>query len=309
MPGVVRQRAAPAGSAPPRAISGMKAEPHQPVAVLLAVQLGDRARRARRAAGRRRSRPRPPSGPSATCFDRRARRRCRPCRHRGSKRRRASAGIAGAGWSIGRDANGVSRPRQRPTRSPFGTRAADTGRACIVANCSAVPQYRMSAQPGARSRSGHDIEFLIGIAGHCRDPAHRLVLSSNRRAIRLRVVGAAFALQAGIAVLVLYVPAGKRRSRGCRSGVVGLLGYADAGTKFLFGPLATDPRRHQLRDRRAAGDHLLRRAGLDPLLSRHHAADHPLDRRRDREGHRRVAGRIACARRRTSSSARANRRW
>ncbi|MEH6791064.1 NupC/NupG family nucleoside CNT transporter [Parasphingorhabdus sp.] len=65
-------------------------------------------------------------------------------------------------------------------------------------------------------------------------------LSTGRRNIRLRVVGAAFALQAGIAVIVLYIPAGKRVIEAMAFGVSNLLGYASAGTNFIFGPLA-DP--------------------------------------------------------------------
>jgi concentrative nucleoside transporter, CNT family len=63
-------------------------------------------------------------------------------------------------------------------------------------------------------------------------------LSSNRNHIKLRVVGAAFAMQAGIALLVLYVPAGKRVIAAMSQGVSNLLGYAQAGIDFLFGPLA-----------------------------------------------------------------------
>jgi concentrative nucleoside transporter, CNT family len=65
-----------------------------------------------------------------------------------------------------------------------------------------------------------------------------VLLSSDRKAIRLRVVGAAFALQAALAALVLYVPPGKAALQGLAAGVSGLLGYAQAGTRFLFGPLA-----------------------------------------------------------------------
>ena len=64
------------------------------------------------------------------------------------------------------------------------------------------------------------------------------LLSTNRRAIRLRVVGAAFALQAGFAALVLYVPWGNNVLQFLARGVSNLLGYAEAGTAFLFGPLA-----------------------------------------------------------------------
>ncbi len=75
------------------------------------------------------------------------------------------------------------------------------------------------------------IAIIIGIA---------LLLSNNRRHIRLRVVGAAFALQAGIAVLVLYVPWGKAAIQGMSQGVSNLLSYANEGTAFLFGALASD---------------------------------------------------------------------
>jgi len=83
--------------------------------------------------------------------------------------------------------------------------------------------------------------FAIGIAGIVVILAIAVALSTDRRAIRPRVVGAAFALQAGIAVLVLYVPWGKRVLQWLSGGVAGLLGYANEGTKFLFGALASDP--------------------------------------------------------------------
>ena len=83
--------------------------------------------------------------------------------------------------------------------------------------------------------------FAIGIAGILVILGIAVALSTDRRAIRLRVVGAAFALQAGIAVLVLYVPWGKRVLQWLSGGVADLLGYANEGTKFLFGALASDP--------------------------------------------------------------------
>jgi CNT family concentrative nucleoside transporter len=81
----------------------------------------------------------------------------------------------------------------------------------------------------------HVVTSLVGIALII---AIAIVLSSNRRAIRLRVVAPAFALQAGFAALVLYVPFGKRILQGVAGGVSSLLGYAHAGVDFLFGPLA-----------------------------------------------------------------------
>ncbi|MBT2186206.1 NupC/NupG family nucleoside CNT transporter [Sphingobium nicotianae] len=83
------------------------------------------------------------------------------------------------------------------------------------------------------------MHIVIGLAGIVAILLIAFALSSNRRAIRLRVVGAAFALQVGIAVLVLYVPAGKQVIAAMSRGVANLLGYAQAGTDFIFGPLAS----------------------------------------------------------------------
>ena len=82
------------------------------------------------------------------------------------------------------------------------------------------------------------MHLLIGLAGIVLILAIAFALSSNRRAIRPRVVGAAFLLQAGIAMLVLYVPAGRAIIAGMTRGVSTPLGYAQAGTDFIFGPLA-----------------------------------------------------------------------
>ena len=81
-------------------------------------------------------------------------------------------------------------------------------------------------------------KLLTGLAGIALILLVAVALSSDRRAIRLRVVGAAFALQAGIALLVLYVPWGRVALAWLSGGVASLLGYAQAGTNFLFGPIA-----------------------------------------------------------------------
>ena len=81
--------------------------------------------------------------------------------------------------------------------------------------------------------------LLIGLAGIAVILGIALLLSSDRRAIRLRVVGAAFALQAAIAVIVLYWSPGRAALAGASGGVSALLGYAKAGVDFLFGPLAS----------------------------------------------------------------------
>jgi CNT family concentrative nucleoside transporter len=84
--------------------------------------------------------------------------------------------------------------------------------------------------------------FLIGLAGIAVILGIALLLSTNRRAIRLRVVGAAFALQVAMAVLVLYTTTGKLVIGKMAEGVSALLGYAGEGTKLIFGALATDPK-------------------------------------------------------------------
>lgn len=82
--------------------------------------------------------------------------------------------------------------------------------------------------------------LATGIAGIALILAVAVLLSADRRAIRLRVVGPAFALQAGIAALVLYLPAGRAALAALAGAVNGLLGYARAGTAFVFGDLAAD---------------------------------------------------------------------
>jgi concentrative nucleoside transporter, CNT family len=83
------------------------------------------------------------------------------------------------------------------------------------------------------------MQILMSLSGMVVILAIAVLLSSNRRFIRFRVVGAAFALQASLAALVLYVPWGKTVLEFMSNGVSNLLGYAGEGTKFIFGPLAS----------------------------------------------------------------------
>src|SRR6185369_14548702 len=90
--------------------------------------------------------------------------------------------------------------------------------------------------PGEGSRF---MNQLLGLAGVAAIILIAVVFSSNRKAIRLRVVGAAFALQAVLAFLVIKTPWGRRVLEAMATGVSNLLGYAREGTQFLFGELAT----------------------------------------------------------------------
>ena len=80
-------------------------------------------------------------------------------------------------------------------------------------------------------------QILIGLVGIAAILAVAVAFSSNRKAIRLRVVGAAFLLQIGIAALVLYVPAGRAAIGGAAHGVDVLLGFSRAGIDMVFGGL------------------------------------------------------------------------
>jgi CNT family concentrative nucleoside transporter len=82
------------------------------------------------------------------------------------------------------------------------------------------------------------MHILSSLAGMALILAIAVALSNNRRAISLRIVVPAFALQAGFAALVLRFPPGKYALEGAAHGVENLLGYARAGVTFLFGPLA-----------------------------------------------------------------------
>src|SRR5690349_7725824 len=102
-----------------------------------------------------------------------------------------------------------------------------------------MPQQPLRKAWSGSARLGEGLALnpkLLSIAGIAAILLIAFVLSSNRKAIRLRVVGAAFALQAGIAFLVLYTPWGRAAIAGLSQGVANLLGYANKGTEFLFGP-------------------------------------------------------------------------
>jgi len=85
---------------------------------------------------------------------------------------------------------------------------------------------------------------LLGLAGVAAIILIAVAFSSNRKAIRLRVVGAAFALQALLAFLVIKTPWGRATIAAMSEGVASLLSYATKGTEFLFGPSASNPLAH-----------------------------------------------------------------
>ena len=79
---------------------------------------------------------------------------------------------------------------------------------------------------------------LIGLAGIVAILAIAFAFSSNRKAINLRIVGAAFALQVVIATIVLYWDGGRSAIAWLSNGVMAVIGFAGAGIDMVFGPLA-----------------------------------------------------------------------
>ncbi|MEO0997238.1 MAG: nucleoside transporter C-terminal domain-containing protein [Pseudomonadota bacterium] len=80
---------------------------------------------------------------------------------------------------------------------------------------------------------------FISIAGILVIVGIAVAFSTNRRGIRLRVVGAAFALQAAIAAFALYSDTGTAMIRAMTNGVMAVVEYSRAGIDMVFGPLAS----------------------------------------------------------------------
>ena len=70
---------------------------------------------------------------------------------------------------------------------------------------------------------------FIGILGIAVILGIAYLLSTNRQAIKLRVVGAAFGLQAVIAAFVIYVPLGQRVIDTMSTAVMNVMAYSRDG--------------------------------------------------------------------------------
>ncbi|MDN3212467.1 MULTISPECIES: NupC/NupG family nucleoside CNT transporter [unclassified Haemophilus] len=67
-----------------------------------------------------------------------------------------------------------------------------------------------------------------------------VLFSNNRKAINLRTVLGALAIQIGFAALILYVPFGRDALQATANGVSNVIAYGNEGINFIFGGLA-DP--------------------------------------------------------------------
>lgn len=81
------------------------------------------------------------------------------------------------------------------------------------------------------------MNIVWGLAGMLGLLAIAVLFSTNRRAIKPRVVLAALALQLGFGVLVLFVPPGRVALTAAANGVQAVIDSSRAGIEFLFGPL------------------------------------------------------------------------
>jgi len=82
------------------------------------------------------------------------------------------------------------------------------------------------------------MQNLIGLAGVVVILGIAFAFSSNRKAINLRIVGAAFGLQVVVAALVLYWDRGQSAIKAMKDGVMAVIGFSQAGIDMVFGPLA-----------------------------------------------------------------------
>lgn len=80
--------------------------------------------------------------------------------------------------------------------------------------------------------------LLIGAAGVLAIILIAVIFSTNRKAIRPRIVIAAFLLQVAMALLALYWPVGRAALSAMSDGVQAVIDYSNAGIAMVFGPLA-----------------------------------------------------------------------
>ncbi|MDO6498601.1 NupC/NupG family nucleoside CNT transporter [Photobacterium sanguinicancri] len=82
------------------------------------------------------------------------------------------------------------------------------------------------------------MNYLVSILGVFTLFAVAILCSENRRAIKWRTVGGAFAIQLVFAGFILYVPVGRNVLNSVSNAVSGIIDYGRVGTEFLFGELA-----------------------------------------------------------------------
>lgn len=83
------------------------------------------------------------------------------------------------------------------------------------------------------------MHIVMGLVGIISLVLIAVIFSSNRKAINLRTVGGAFAIQAAIAAFVILTPFGSSVLQTVSSGVQAVINSANDGIAFLFGGLVS----------------------------------------------------------------------
>ncbi len=84
------------------------------------------------------------------------------------------------------------------------------------------------------------MNLIMGFVGIILLLSIAVLLSNNRKAINLRTVGGAFAIQTGFAAFVLYLPFGQQLLGSIAAGVQWVIDSSGYGIDFLFGGLVSD---------------------------------------------------------------------
>lgn len=84
------------------------------------------------------------------------------------------------------------------------------------------------------------MHILMGLVGIISLVLIAVIFSNNRKAINLRTVGGAFAIQAAIAAFVILTPFGSSVLQSFSAGVQAIINSANEGTSFLFGGLVSN---------------------------------------------------------------------
>ncbi|MEJ2603983.1 MAG: NupC/NupG family nucleoside CNT transporter [Gammaproteobacteria bacterium] len=84
------------------------------------------------------------------------------------------------------------------------------------------------------------MQSLISLAGMATLLALAVLMSEDRRRIRIRTVGIALGLQIAIAGLVIYFPPGRAALAGLVGGVQRVIDYGNEGIEFVFGARTTE---------------------------------------------------------------------
>ncbi len=126
---------------------------------------------------------------------------------------------------------------------------------------------------------------FTGIVGLLAILGVAFLFSKKRRAIQPRVLIWGLGLQFGFAFLVLKTGFGEL-FQAATAAVNAMLGYAEAGSNFVFGPLGTKARAVRCRVRVSGSPHrhLHRFVFRHPLLPRRYAVGDSRDGHRDAEG-------------------------